>query len=69
MEKVEWKTFAHKEYTIVAAKKSFFYGFFKIIYSLRLNVFLPPIPEVQCPNFLDIPNPWMKVMERNGLRL
>ena len=32
----------------------------------RLNVFLPPLPEVGCPKFLGIRNPW-KVMERSGL--
>ena len=37
-------------------------------FSLRLTVFLSPLPEVQCPNFLDIQNPWGKVMERSGLR-
>ena len=36
--------------------------------SLCLLVFLPPLLEVQCPNFLDIWNPWKKVMERSGLR-
>ena len=34
-----------------------------------LNVFLPPIPKVGCPIFLNIRNPWGKVMERSGLRL
>jgi hypothetical protein len=29
----------------------------------RLNVFLPPLPEVGCPIFLEIQNPWGKVME------
>ena len=33
-----------------------------------LTVFLPPLPEVGCPIFLEIRNPWGKVMERNGLR-
>ena len=33
----------------------------------RLDVFLPPLPEVGCPIFLEIPNPWGKVLERNGL--
>ena len=28
----------------------------------RLNVFLPPLPEVGCQNFLEIRNPWGKVM-------
>ena len=33
-----------------------------------LNVFLPPLPEVGCPIFLEIQNPLGKVMERSGLR-
>ena len=33
----------------------------------RLSVFLPPLPEVGCPIFLEIRNPWGKVMERSGL--
>ena len=33
----------------------------------RLTVFLPPLPEVGCPIFLEIRNPWGKVMERSGL--
>ena len=28
---------------------------------------LPPLPEVGCPIFLEILNPWGKVMERSGL--
>ena len=31
-------------------------------------VFLPPLPEVHCQNFLDFQNPWRKEMERCGLR-
>ena len=34
----------------------------------RLTVFLPPLPEVGCPIFLEIENPLGKVMERSGLR-
>ena len=34
----------------------------------RLTVFLPPLPKVGCPIFLEIRNPWGKVIERNGLR-
>ena len=34
----------------------------------RLTVFFPPLPEVKCPIFLKIRNPWGKVMERSGLR-
>ena len=40
------------------------------VYSLlryRLTVFLPPLPEVGCPIFLEIRNPWGKVMERSGV--
>ena len=33
----------------------------------RLTVFLPPLPEVGCPVFLEIRNPWGKVMVRSGL--
>jgi hypothetical protein len=28
---------------------------------------LPPLPEVGCQIFLEIWNPWGKVMERSGL--
>ena len=41
------------------------------VYSLlryRLNVFLPPLSKVGCPIFLEIWNPWGKVMYRSGLR-
>ena len=34
----------------------------------RLNIFLPPLPEFGCNFFLEIRNPWGKVMERSGLR-
>ena len=34
----------------------------------RLNVFLTPLSKVGCPIFLEIQNPWGKVMERSGLR-
>ena len=40
--------------------KTFATDFF-LIYSLRLNIFFPPHPEIQFPNFLDIRNPWGKV--------
>ena len=33
----------------------------------RLTVFLPPLPEVGCPIFLEIRNPCGKVMKRSGL--
>ena len=34
----------------------------------RLTVFLSPLLEVQYPNFLEIRNPWGKVLEGSGLR-
>ena len=36
------------------------------VYSLlryRLNVFLPPLPKVRCPIFLEIQNPWEKALK------
>ena len=36
--------------------------------SLHLNVFFNPLPKAQCPNYLDFPNPWGKLMERSGIR-
>ena len=30
-------------------------------------VFLPPLPKVGCPIFLEIGSPWGKVMKRSGL--
>ena len=49
---------------------STFFHFFFIFFGFRsfLTVFLPPLPEVGCPIFLQIRNPWGKVMERSGLR-
>ena len=37
------------------------------LFRYRLTVFLPPLPEVGCQIFLEIWNPWGKVMERSGL--
>ena len=37
-------------------------------FSLSLTVFSPPLPKVQCSNFLDIRNFCGKVMERSGGR-
>ena len=45
----------------------FFYGFFPLC-SLHLNVFLLPLPKVQCQNFSDFSNLWGKLMKRSGLR-
>jgi len=51
-------------------KKMFFSSLFSIFFGFRsfLTVFLPPLPEVGYPIFLEIRNPWGKVMERSGLR-
>ena len=35
----------------------------------RVNVFLPPLPEVGYQIFLELWNPWEKGMKRSGLRL
>ena len=44
--------------------------FFLSVHFLRyhLTVFLPPLPKIGCAIFLEIQNPWGKVMERSGLR-
>ena len=51
-------------------KKKFFSSFFSVFFGFWsfLMVFLPPLPEVGCPIFLEIGNPWGKVLERSGLR-
>ena len=36
--------------------------------SYHLTVFFPPLPKIGCAIFLEIRNPWGKVMERSGLR-
>ena len=61
------KNLAHKGCKSAAAKKKFF-RFFHLFTLFKLNVFLPPFPEVQCQNFFDFMNPWGKVMQRRGLR-
>ena len=33
----------------------------------NLNIFWPPLPKVGCPIFLEIPNPFGKVVERISL--
>ena len=55
-----------QKWSEITRRKKFFTHFFPLC-SINLNVFLPPLPAVQCPNFLDFPNPWGKFMERNGL--
>ena len=34
-----------------------------------LRPILPPLPKVQYPKFLEIRNPWGKVLERSGIRI
>ena len=34
----------------------------------RLNIFLPPLPEVSCLKFLEIRNPWGNLILRRSLR-
>ena len=34
-----------------------------------LRPILPPLPEVGCPKFFEIRNPWGKVLEKSGLRI
>ena len=58
------KSLALKGCKFAAAGKVFFYRFF----SLSLNLFLPPLPKIQCPYFLDFWNPWGKVTKRSGLK-
>ena len=47
-------------------EKKFFSSLFSLL-RYRLSVFLPPFPEVGCPIFWEIRNPWGKVIERSGL--
>ena len=37
-------------------------------FELPFKCLFPPLPKVGCPIFLEILNPWGKVMERSGLR-
>ena len=59
--------FVSKLSKIAAQKKKVFSSLFSLL-RYRLTVFLPPLPEVTCPIFLEIRNPWGKVMEKSGLR-
>ena len=62
-----WSFLLKKCSKIVAAKKKKNDKFFSLC-SLHLNVFVLQLLEVQCPNVLDFPNSWGKLMERSGLR-
>ena len=48
----------------IAAQKKVFSSLFSVFFGFRslLKVFLPPLPEVGCTIFLEIRNPWGKVM-------
>ena len=54
----------------ITAQKKFFSSLFSVFFGFWsfLMVFLLPFPEVGCPIFLEIRNPWGKVLERSGLR-
>jgi hypothetical protein len=61
--------FVWKLSKIAAKKKVFFFTFFGLLrFSVFFNCHLPPLSEVGCRIFLEIRNPWGKVMERSGLR-
>ena len=51
-------------------KKTFISSLFSVFFGFRsfFTVFLPPLPEVGCPIFLEIRNPWGKVIVRSGLK-
>ena len=63
-------TFLFENCLKLPCKKKFFFFTFLVFFGFRsfLTVFLPPLPEVGCPIFLEIRNPLGKVMERSGLR-
>ena len=71
---LRYKHFCLKIVENRVTKKSFFFlhffHFFRSssVFGLFLTVFLPPLPKVGYPIFLEIRNPWGKVMERSGLR-
>ena len=67
------KLFKYKESLGKSNRKKFsqIWNFLlKIVFicSPHLHIFLPPLPEVQSPNFLDFWNPLGKKIERWGLR-
>ena len=64
------RTFFFKNCLKSPLKKKFFSSLFSVFFGFRsfLTVFLPPLPEVGCPIFLEIRNPWGKVMARSGFR-
>ena len=65
----DWNIFAENGLKLPRQKK-FLRIFFFICSFLRyrLNVFLPQLVKVECPNFLEIQNLLGKVLEKIGLR-
>ena len=63
----ELNIFAPKWSKIAGAKKVFLKIKKKSPLRYHVNVFLPPLPVVGRPTFLEIRNPWGKVMKRSGL--
>ena len=63
-------TFLFKNCLKSPRKKKFFSSLFLVFFGFRsfLTVFFLPLPKVGCPIFLEVRNPWGKVMERSGLR-
>ena len=59
-------TFLAQESSKMAAAKQLFYRFF-FLFSLHLNVVLPSLSEVQCPNFSEFLNPWGTLIERRTI--
>ena len=64
------RTFLFENFLKSPRKKKFFSLLFSVFFVFRsfLTVFLPPLPDVRCPIFLEIRNSWGKVIERSGLR-
>ena len=60
-------TFLFENFLKLPRKKKFFSLTFFSLLKYRLTVFLPQLPKVRCIIFLEIWNPWGKVMERSGL--
>ena len=62
--------FAQNGLKLPQQKKSILQIVFFICSLLRycLNIFLPPLCKVRCTTFLEIRNPWGKVLEIRGLR-
>ena len=61
-----YEHFCLKLSKIAAQKKVFFLLIFSLL-RYPLTVFLPPLPKLGCPIFLEIQNRWGKVMARSGL--